>query len=143
VVNYVDGATATLVKAVINNGAIGVTVTGVESSPAVRWAGLYTVKDSRTAVTVSPGSCCTINDSATWSAKEFRPLTLNPGQQGAVAVHLLESNCEFNSGGQYVILDSIRVHYSVLGFAHIQDVGIGPYWFKSPEACPRSGFARP
>lgn len=119
VVSYVDGETDTLVKTLANRGLVGTTVTGVETSPP-GWGALFTITGAGT-----------------------RPLYLNPGQEGTIAVHLRVGNCESVSAGTLEILDSIKVHYKVLGIPHTVAVGIGPYWLKSPATCPRSGFARP
>jgi hypothetical protein len=67
--------------------------------------------------------------------REFRPINLNPGQQGVVAVHLLMSNCTGRATGGYTIVDSISVDYSVLGFPHTQDVPVGPYRVSAPDTC--------
>jgi len=141
---YVDGGVTTLVTSLINNGPVGLTVTGVETNgrwPA--WGGLFTLTDARAAVLANPGQCCELDQSATWSARDFRPIYLSPGHQGAVAAHILMSNCEYNSSGQYTAVEYIRVDYAVLGFQHVQKVGVGPYWIKSPDTCPRPGPARP
>lgn len=140
---YVDGGVTTLVTSLANNGLVGLTITDVETNGGrPSWGGLYAVKEARAAVLVSPGQCCQLDESATWSAHGFRPMYIDPGRQGVVALHILISNCEFNSPGQYVGLASITVDYTVLGFQHSQKVGVGPYWFKSPDTCPRSGPAR-
>jgi hypothetical protein len=140
--NYVDGGLVTLVLGLDNHAVVGITVTGIETSSSDSHA-LVNVMEARPAVFADPGGCCTLNVDETWSARDFRPINLNPGQAGAVAVHLQMTNCEYNSGGQFVIIDSIKVHYSVLGFPHAQSAAVGPLWFKSPDSCPRSGPARP
>jgi len=139
---YVDGANATLIEDLYNDGPIAFTVTGVETSPDY-WAGLVSVKDPRAALMAGPWPCCEINDAATFSAPSFRPFQLSPGHLGAIAVHLFMSHCEDNGPGGYEIFDHITVFYSVLGFPHSEDVPVGPYWFQSPDSCPRSGTARP
>jgi len=141
---YVDGGVTTLVTSVVNKGPVGLTITGVETNgrwPA--WGGLFTLTEARAAVLANPGQCCELDQSATWSARDFRPIYLAPGHQAAVAAHILMSNCEYNGSGQYTAVEFIRVDYAVLGFQHIQEVGVGPYWIKSPDTCPRSGPARP
>jgi hypothetical protein len=141
---YVDGGVTTLVTSLVNNGPVGLSVTGIETNgrwPA--WGGLFTLTGARAAVLANPGQCCELDQSATWSARDFRPIYLSPGHQGAVAAHILMSNCEYNSSGQYTAVEYIRVDYAVLGFQHVQKVGVGPYWIKSPDTCPRSGPARP
>ena len=141
---YVDGGVTTLVTSVVNNGPVGLIITGVETNgrwPA--WGGLFTLTEARAAVLANPGQCCELDQSATWSARDFRPIYLAPGHQAAVAAHILMSNCEYNGSGQYTAVEFIRVDYAVLGFQHIQEVGVGPYWIKSPDTCPRSGPARP
>lgn len=141
---YVDGGVATLVTSLTNSGPVGLTITGVETNGhPPRWAGLFTLTDARPATLANPGQCCELNESATWSAHNFRPIYLAPGGQAAVAAHILMSNCEYNSSGQYTAIEYIRVDYAVLGFQHVQKVGVGPYWMKSPDTCPRSGPARP
>jgi hypothetical protein len=141
---YVDGGVTTLVTSLVNNGPVGLTITGVETNgrpPA--WVGLFTLTEARAALLANPGQCCELDEAATWSARDFRPIYLAPGHQGAVAAHILMSNCEFNSSGQYTAIEYIRVDYTVLGFHHVQEVGVGPYWIKSPDTCPRAGPARP
>ncbi|MFI5282594.1 MAG: hypothetical protein ACHQ0J_05630 [Candidatus Dormibacterales bacterium] len=139
---YVDGANATLVKDLYNNGPFALTVTGVETSPEY-WVGLVSVADPRAAVMAGPWPCCEINEAATFSAQSFHPFQLSPGRLGAVAVHLFMSHCEDSGPGGYLGIDRITVLYSVLGFPHSQDVPVGPYWFQSPNSCPRTGSARP
>jgi hypothetical protein len=69
---------------------------------------------------------------------------VNPSKEGVVAIHLLMSHCENNGpGGGYAVIDSIVIQYSVLGFPREQAVEVGPYYFRSPDTCPRSGPARP
>ena len=141
---YVDGGVVTLVTSLANRGPVGLTITGVGTDgrwPA--WGGLFTLTEARAAVLANPGQCCELDQSATWSARDFRPIYLAPGHQAAVAAHILMSNCEYNGSGQYTAVEFIRVDYAVLGFQHIQEVGVGPYWIKSPDTCPRSGPARP
>ncbi len=141
---YVDGGVTTLVTSVVNNGPVGLTITGVETNgrwPA--WGGLFTLTDARAAVLAKPGRCCELDQSATWSARDFRPIYVDPGHQGVVAAHIVMSNCEYNGSGQYTAVEYIRVDYVVLGFHHVQKVGVGPYWIKSPDTCPRPGPARP
>jgi hypothetical protein len=140
--SYVDGGESTLVKAIYNDGQTPFTITGVETSPSY-WLGLVTLKDPRAAVMVGPGPCCELNDAATWSAPDFRSIQVNPKGWGVIALHLLMSNCEDNGPGGYEIIDTIKVDYSVLGFPRTEDVSVGPYWFQSPDTCPRSGPARP
>jgi hypothetical protein len=44
----------------------------------------------------------------------------------------------------YLCIDSIQIHYRVLGFPHVQDVHLNTLFaVKSPDAWPRSGPARP
>src|SRR5260370_5636326 len=141
---YVDGGVTTLVTSLTNNGPVGLTVTGIETNgrwPA--WGGLFTLTEARAAVLANPGQCFELDEPATSSARDFRPIYLAPGHQGAVAARLLMSNCEYNSSDQYTDIEYIRVDYAVLGFRHVQKVGVGPYWIKSPETCPRPGPARP
>jgi hypothetical protein len=140
VLDYIDGGQATLVKELHNSGPIPLTITGVETSPA-QWLGLVTLKDPRSAVVV--GRCCQLDEAATWSARDFRSIQVNPNEEGIIALHLLMSNCEDNGPGAYMIIDSIKVQYSVLGVPHDQAVEVGPYWFQSPNSCPRKGPARP
>jgi hypothetical protein len=146
-VSYVDGGLATLVKSVSNDGPVALTITGVETSGPDKAGGLalVTVKEAQAGMAVDPGSCCEINDPATWAASshDFRPIHVDPGRQGVIAVHLLMSNCEDTGAGGFLIFDSIKVDYTVLGFPHVQAIGVGPYWFQSPDTCPRSGPARP
>ena len=37
----------------------------------------------------------------------------------------------------YEVIDSVQVHYTELGFPHLQTISVGPYWFRSPDTCPR------
>ena len=62
--------------------------------------------------------------------------------KGAVAAHILMSNCEYHSSGQYTAVEYIRVDYAVLGFQHVQKVDVGPCWIKSPVTCPRPRVAK-
>jgi hypothetical protein len=140
VVDYVDGAASTLVKTLSNSGPLPVTITGVETG-RTDWRGLVTIKEARSAVVVGPAPCCELNQTATWSAPDFHWIQLAPYGQGVVAVHLLMSNCENGGAGGYWIVDHIKVDYIVLGFPHAQDVAVGPYWFRSPDTCPRAGPA--
>ena len=142
VLSYVDGATDTLVKTIVNRGTVAVTVTGVEDSRP-DWAGLVSIRGASASPISGPDGCCTSDEIAAASASEFHPLTLAPAQYGAIFVHIKMANCEYNSAGQYVVIDSIPVQYTVLGFQHVQEIGVGPYWYKSPDTCPRSGPARP
>jgi hypothetical protein len=90
----------------------------------------------RAAVLANPGQCCELNESATWSAHDFRPIYVDPGHEGVVALHILMSNCEYN-GQQISGLARINVAYSVLGFQHWQKVDVGEYLIKTPDTCPR------
>lgn len=140
---YVDGGVTTLVTSIANRGPVGLTIVGVETSGRPpQWLGLFTLTEARTAV-LAASQCCELNESATWSARDFRPIYVDPGHEGVVAAHILMSNCEYNDSGQYTAIEYIRVDYVVLGFHHVQEVGVGPYWMKSPDTCPRSGPARP
>jgi len=143
VVDYADGATATLIKWVGNGGPVSLTVTGVEMSPSY-WVGLITIADARAGVVAGPDPCCNVDEQATWAAPSFRPIQLGPSKQAPVVLHILMSHCEYNSPGGTASIDSIRIHYSVLGFPHVQDVHLNTLFaVKSPDACPRSGPSRP
>lgn len=143
VVGYADGATATLTKWVGNSGPVGLTVTGVEMSPSY-WVGLITIADARAGVVTGPDPCCNVDEQATWAAPGFRPIQLDPKKQAPVVLHILMSHCEYNSPGGTANFDSIRIHYSVLGFPHVQAVPLNTLFaVKSPDTCPRSGPARP
>jgi hypothetical protein len=52
-VSWVYGATATLVASLENGGFVGMTITGIETSPSY-WRGPITIKDPRAAVMVVP-----------------------------------------------------------------------------------------
>ncbi len=143
VLGYVDRGVDTLVQSLANTGSTALTITGVETNRRPGWAGLVTIEDARAAVVLGPQPCCHVDEAATWSAPSFRAITVGAGQQGVIAVHFLLSNCEDNGPGVYVIIDSIKIDYAVLGFPHAADVAIGPYWFASPDTCPRAGPARP
>jgi hypothetical protein len=145
-----------MAKTLYNDVPTPLTITGVQTSPSY-WLGLVTLKDARPAAVAGPPPClleavergaallrsCQLNEAATWSGGDFRPIEVSPGKEGVVALRMLMSNCEDTGPGGYLIIDSIQVHYSVLGFPHIQAVDVGPYWFQSPATCPRSGAARP
>ena len=134
---YVDGGVVTLVTSLANRGPVGLTITGVETDPPCpRWCGLYSIKATRAAVLANPGRCCELNESATWSAHDFRPIYVDPGHEGVVALHILMTNCEYN-GAQISGLARINVAYSVLGFQHWQKVDVGEYLIKTPDKCPR------
>jgi hypothetical protein len=154
---YVDGAEASLVKTFYNDGPTPITITGIEISPSYLTGALVTIKEAQPAVITGPPPCsqeavdrgtaslgsCQLNQTATWRGGEFRPIQVSPRQQGLVAIHLLIGNCENNGSGGYEIIDSVQVHYNELGFPHVQAVDVGPYWFQSPDTCPRTGPARP
>jgi len=156
--SYVDGSQAALVKTLYNDGPTPITITGIETSPSYLTGALVTLKEAQPAAIAGPPPCsldavevgaallsyCRLNEAATWSAGGFRPLDVDSHKVGVVAVQLLMSHCEDNGpGGVYEVIDSIQVHYSVLGFPRVQAVDVGPYWFQSPDTCPRSGPARP
>jgi hypothetical protein len=143
VLGYVDYGVDTLVQSLANTGPIPIRITGVETDHLPGWAGLVTIQGARPAVNFGQPPCCQLDQAATWSARRFLPITVNPGQQGAIAVRLLLSHCEDNGPGMYAIIDSIKVDYTILGFPHVARVAVGPYWFASPATCPRSGPARP
>jgi len=140
---YVDGGVITLVTSLANRGPVGLTITGVGTDPPCPdWCGLYSIKATRPAVLANPGRCCELNESATWSARDFRPIYVDPGHEGVVALHILMSNCEYNSP-QISSLAPINVAYSVLGFQHFQKVDVGQYLTQRGDKCPRSGPAGP
>jgi hypothetical protein len=156
--SYVDGAEASLVKTLHNEGPAPITITGVETSPSYLTGALVTVKEAQPAAIAGPPPCsleaveqgaaslgyCQLNEAATWTGGGFRPIQVNPSKEGVVAIHLLMSHCENNGpGGGYAVIDSIVIQYSVLGFPREQAVDVGPYYFQSPDTCPRSGPARP
>ena len=99
---------------------------------SVVWLGLVALKDPRAAVMAGPAPCCELNDAATWSARDFHSIQVNPKVWGVIAPHLLMSNCEHNGPGGYEIIDTIKVDYSVLGFPRAEDVSVG-----------RTGSSRP
>ena len=134
---YVDGGVVTLVTSLANRGPVGLTITGVGTDPPCpNWCGLYSIKATRAAVLANPGRCCELNESATWSAHDFRPIYVDPGHEGVVALHILMTNCEYN-GAQIGGLARINVAYAVLGFQHWQKVDVGEYLIKTPDTCPR------
>jgi hypothetical protein len=155
--SYVDGAEATLVKMLHNDGPTPITITGVEMSPSYLTGALVTIREAQPAAIAGPPPCsldavergaaslsyCQVNETVTWSGGDFRPIQVGPGKEGVVAVHMLMSHCEDNGRGGYEIIDSIQVQYSVLGFPRVQAIDVGPYAFQSPDTCPRSGPARP
>lgn len=156
--SYVDGAQSSLVKTFYNDGPTPITITGVETSPAYLTGALVTIREAQPAAIAGPPPCsldavergsaslgyCQLNEAATWTAGGFRPIDVRPHQVGVVAVHLLMSHCEDNGpGGGYASIDSIVVHYTLLGLPRDQAVDVGPYYFRSPDTCPRSGPARP
>ena len=156
--SYVDGAEASLVKVLHNQGPTQITITGVEISPSYLTGALVTLKEAQPAAIQGPSPCsseavelgaaslgsCQLDQAATWSGGAFRPIQVSPGKQALVAVHLWMSHCEDNGpDGAFEVIDSIQVHYNMLGLPHTQAVDVGPYWFQSPKTCPRSGPARP
>lgn len=116
---YVDGATDVLIKPVSNAGAAPITITRIESSPD-GWLGLVTIR-----------------------SRLESSITLMPGQTADLAIAMVMSNCEDSGPGGYLGMDNITVDYTELGLPHTQKLAIGPYWFESPETCPRNGPARP
>jgi hypothetical protein len=155
--SYVDGAEASLVKTLYNDGPVSITITGVETSPASLTGALVTLKEAQPAAIGGPPPCsldavelgaatlgyCQLNEAATWTGGNFRPIEVSSHKVGIVAIHLMMSHCEDNGPGGYAVIDSIQVHFSVLGLPHDQTVDVGPYFFQSPSSCPRSGPARP
>ena len=156
--SYVDGAESSLVKTFYNHGPTPITITGVATSPSYLTGALVTLKEAQPAAIGGPPPCsleaveqgaamlnyCRLNEAATWTGGGFRPIQVNPGKEGVVAVHLLMSHCENNGpGGGYAVIDSIVVQYTVLGLPREEAVEVGPYYFQSPDTCPRSGPARP
>ena len=156
--SYVDGAESSLVKTLYNDGPTPITITGVQLSPSYLTGALVTIKEAQPAAIAGPPPCsakavdqgaaslgsCQLNEAATWTRGAFRPIQVNPGKQGVVAVHLFMSHCEDNGpGGGYAVIDSIVVQYTVLGLPREEAVDVGPYYFQSPDTCPRSGPARP
>lgn len=155
--SYVDGAESSLVKTFYNDGPTPITITGVQTSPSYLTAALVTLKEAQPAAIEGPPPCsleavergaaslsyCQLNEAATWTGGGFRPIDVSPHQVGVVAVHLLMSHCEDNGKGGYAFVDSIVVHYTLLGLPRDQAVDVGPYYFQSPDTCPRSGTARP
>ena len=156
--SYVDGAESSLVKTLYNDGPTPITITGVETSPSYLTGALVTIKEAQPAAIAGPPPCsldavehgaaslsyCQLNEAATWVAGGFRPIDVSPHQVGVVAVHILMSHCEDNSPGDaYASIDSIVVHYTLLGVPRDQAVDVGPYYFRSPDTCPRSGPATP
>ena len=140
---YVDGGVITLVTSLANRGPVGLTITGVGTDPPCpNWCGLYSIKATRAAVLASPGRCCELNESKTWSARDFRPIYVDPGHEGVVALHIVMTNCEYNSP-QISSLARINVAYAVLGFQHWQKVNVGEYLIQRGDKCPRSGPAGP
>ncbi len=155
--SYVDGVEASLVKTLYNDGPTSITITGVETSPSYLPGALVPLKEAQPAAIVGPPPCsldavevgaaflayCRLNEAATWSGGAFRPIQVSSHTVGVIAVHLLMSHCEDNGPGGYEVIDSINVQYSVLGLPRVESVEVGPYWFQSPDTCPRSGAARP
>lgn len=134
---YVDGGVITLVTSLANRGPVGLTITSVGTDPPCpNWCGLFSIKATRAAVLANPGRCCELNESKTWSARDFHPIYVDPGHEGVVALHILMTNCEYN-GAQISGLAPINVAYSVLGFQHWQKVDVGQYLIKTPDTCPR------
>jgi len=88
----------------------------VDKAPSY-WRGLIGISDARAVPNVELG-CCRYDDPSPWAASSFQPVVVQPGRQAAVILHLLMSNCEYNSGTGTVGYSTIRVHY--------------------PDSCPRS-----
>ena len=138
VFNYVDGKTVTMFKWLGNSGLVPLTVTGVDTVPSDSRA-LIAITGARAVPVVESRGCCHYDDPAPWAASSFQPLVIQPGQLGAVILHILMSNCEFNAGGGIVGFDGIRVHYSILGMPRSDYI---PFFdavsVKVPDSCPRT-----
>src|ERR1700687_25850 len=138
VFDYVDGKTVTMFKWLSNSGTVPLTVTGVDTAPSY-WRGLLGIQDARAVPVVESRGCCRYDDPSPWAASSFQPVVVQPGKQAAVILHVLFSNCEYSSGGALVGLSTIRVHYSVLGMPHSDEIPfVNGIFVKAPESCPRS-----
>lgn len=134
---YVDGATVTINQALANTGQVKLSITGVETSPSPASYAIFSITDARAAVPASLPCCGAIDEAATWAASGFKPMQLGPRQEVAVAVRLVMNSCHGNTGESYQTVDSINVHYSVLGIPHVQEVFFfEPIGVKVPASCP-------
>jgi hypothetical protein len=140
VFTYVDGKTVTMIKWLGNSGLVPLTLTGVDTVPS-GWRHLMGVTGARAVPVVESRGCCRYDDPAPWAASSFQPLVVQPGQQGAVILHILMSNCEFSAGGGIVGFGfgGIGVHYSVLGMPRSDYIPFfNPVSVNVPDTCPRS-----
>lgn len=139
--DYVPGATVTINQALANTGQVNLLVTGVETWPPAPDAStdaIFSITDARAAVPASLPCCGAIDEAATWSASGFKPMQLGTREEVAVALRLVINLCQHDNGvGGYQSLASIRVHYSVLGISHVQEVFfVEPVGVKVPASCP-------
>jgi hypothetical protein len=137
---YVDGKTITMVKWLRNSGLVPLTLTGVDTVPSGS-RHLIGVAGARAVPVVESRGCCRYDDPAPWMASTFQPLVVQPGQQGAVILHILMSNCEVNAAAGIVGFGfgGIRVHYSVLGMPRSENIPFfNPVSVNVPDTCPPS-----
>jgi hypothetical protein len=112
--SYVDRATDTLDKPLTNGGFVPLTITGIQPLGGPPWLGLISLR-----------------------SELHGDVTLGPGQSLNIPIDIYMSNCEFNGPGGWVGLDDVTVDYTIVGVPHSQNVAVGPYWFDSPQSCPR------
>ena len=135
---YVDGETLTLVQSLANTGPVDLSVTGVALSSQLSPAhAAFSVTEARAAIPAGLPCCGDIDVAATWAAPRFNPMQLQPGQQVAIALHLVINQCNTTRVAVFQTLDSISVQYTVLGVSHTQDVQMDEaVGVKMPDTCP-------
>jgi hypothetical protein len=140
--DYVDGKTVTMFMWVANDGKVALTLTGVETAPSY-WRGLIGISDARAVPDVESPGCCPYDDPSPWAVSSFQAVVVQSGRQAAIILHVLLSNCEYNSSAAIVGISTIRVHYSVLGMPRSENIPLLEGVFvKAPDSCPRSAPAR-
>jgi hypothetical protein len=115
-------SSATMCKWLGNTGPVALTLTRVDTVPS-DWHGLIGVTDARAVPVNESQGYCRYDDPAPWAAP-FRQVVVEPGRQGAVIVHILIGNCEYNHGPGVASFSTIRVHYSVLGMPRVEDISL-------------------
>lgn len=137
-VDYVDGETVTVEASVRNQGRFAVTVNDVQRDPPY-WAGLATLTAARAAVMHGPAPCCDIDLGATWAAPAFRPMHLDPGQEGIIVLHLRVGHCHHNSPGGSADIEDVTVDYDELGYHGTMRVPLAApvvVRYDSTDVCP-------
>jgi hypothetical protein len=120
-VPFRQGQSLTWGYSIINDGPIGITVTGVDGIYP-DWAGPLKVTEVLVGtevdirhVSISPGLY-----------ERFRPFSLAPGQQRMILFHGLMTNCARLGPGERSTYTGQDVHFRVLGIARTQ-------WLPTPN----------